>query len=391
MESGDRTPDRDVTGRAALRLNPSAAAERLRRRALELGFDAVGVAPADPPAHAAWYREWLERGWHGAMGYLAREDAVRRRVSLQEALPGCRSVIVVALSYAPPEGGSLPEGGRLAETTNPLAPVVARYARGRDYHGVFEEKLAALAGEVEAIDLAARALPYVDYGPVIERDHAQRAGLGWIGKNTVLIDPELGSWLLLGELLTTLELEPDDPFTADRCGSCNRCIEACPTGAIRGERQLDARLCISYLTIELRGAIPEELRPAIGNRVFGCDICQDVCPWNRDVPAGSLPGQPAGGAPATEGTPRPGRPVPFGSMIEWAEELLALDEEGFRDRYRHTALYRARRGGLLRNLCVGLGNSGRREAVPVLGRCLAEGPAMVAEHAAWALKRLGEG
>jgi epoxyqueuosine reductase len=360
------------------------AARRLRRRALDLGFDAVGIAPADPPAHAAWYREWLERGWHGAMGYLAREDAVRRRVSLQAALPGCRSVIVVALSYAAP-----PPFGPPPEASDPLAPVIARYARGPDYHGVFEERLAALAEEVEAIDPAARALPYVDYGPVLERDHAQRAGLGWIGKNTLLIDPALGSWLLLGELLTTLELEPDEPFTADRCGTCARCIEACPTDAIRGPRRLDARRCISYLTIELRGPIPEELRPAIGNRVFGCDICQEVCPWNRDAPAGSFPEEPAGGPRTGTDTPAPGRPVPLDSMIDWAEELLQLDEEGFRRRYRGTALYRARREGLLRNLCVGLGNSRRPEAAPVLERCRSEGTEMVAEHAAWALQRLG--
>ncbi len=404
----------------------SEAAGRLKRRALDLGFDAVGIAPAEPPAHAAWYREWLERGWHGAMGYLAREDAVRRRVSLEEALPGCRSVIVVALSYAAGEEGRVPDStpetagsdgpagpapttvsappsfGPPPEASDPLAPVIARYARGPDYHGVFEAKLAALAGEIEAIEPAARALPYVDYGPVLERDHAQRAGLGWIGKNTLLIDPELGSWLLLGELLTTLELEPDEPFAADRCGTCARCIEACPTGAIRGARRLDARRCISYLTIELRGPIPEDLRPAIGNRVFGCDICQEVCPWNREIPEGSFPardgvvgGSPDDAAPASDRPPasgprraRPGRPVPFDSMIAWAEELLELDEGGFRRRYRRTALYRARLEGLLRNLCVGLGNSGRREAVPVLERCLSEGPELAAEHAAWALERL---
>jgi len=403
---------------------PADAAGRLKARARGLGFDAVGIAPADPPAHAAWYREWLERGWHGEMAWMAREDAVRRRVSLEEALPGCHSVVVVALSYAegiapggagPGESGARgagtsgespaapPDAAAPPEAIDPLAPVIARYARGPDYHGVFEERLAELAAEVEAIDPDARALPYVDYGPVLERDHAQRAGLGWIGKNTVLIDPELGSWLLLGELLTTLELEPDEPFTADRCGTCARCIEACPTDAIRGPRELDARRCISYLTIELRGSIPEELRPLIGNRVFGCDICQEVCPWNREVPGGSFPGEGGGGPSAADGgtgpgagadpdawaAPTPGRPVPFASMVAWAEELLELDEAGFRERYRDTALFRARREGLLRNLCVGLGNSGRREAVPVLERCREEGGELVAEHAAWSLERLG--
>ncbi len=350
------------------------AKERLVERARGLGFDRVGVAPAETPDHADWFRKWLERGWNGEMGWMAREDTVRRRLSLEDALPGCRSLVVVAMNYAG-EAPTAPGGGG---ADDPLAPVVARYARGRDYHSTFEEKLGALAEEVRAIDPDAGVRPYVDYGPVLERGHAQRAGLGWIGKNTVLIDPELGSWLLLGELLTTLELPPDEPFTADRCGSCTRCIEACPTDAIRGARKLDARRCISYLTIELEGPIPEALRPKVGNRVFGCDICQEVCPWNRDAPAGDEPDL------------QPGRPVAFDSMVDWAEELLALDGEGFEDRYGDTALERPGREAMLRNLCVGMGNSGRpEEAAPVLRRCAREGSELVAEHARWALRELG--
>ncbi len=363
---------------------------RLKERARTLGFDQVGVAPAATPDHTGWFREWLERGWHGEMAWMAREDTVRRRLSLQDALPGCRSVVVVTLNYAGSEGASAlrPDGGPpdapagddtlpRATAGHPLAPIVARYARGRDYHSVFEEKLEALGEAVRELEPDADVKPYVDYGPVMEREHAQRAGLGWIGKNTCLIDPELGSWLLIGSLLTTLELEPDQPFVADRCGSCTRCIEACPTDAIRGPRQLDARRCISYLTIELEGSIPEELRPKIGNRVFGCDICQEVCPWNRD-------------APAHEHTElEPGRPVAFGSMVEWAEELLALDDEGFETRYGDTALERPGREAMLRNLCVGLGNSARPDAaVPVLERCAADGSELVREHAEWALERL---
>ena len=411
-------------------------AARLRARARELGFDQVGIAPAEAPPHGDWLRAWVDRGWHGAMSWMAREDTVRRRLSPEEALSGCRSVVMVSMSYAggeddpaargggdpawwlrDAEGYGAPEGAPTApgpgagdgpgrgnaagdrdrgdrrgpseeavpgpgapRPPDPLAPVVARYARGRDYHGVFEERLEALSEAIRELDPDAEVLPYVDYGPVMERDHAQRAGLGWVGKNTCLIDPELGSWLLLGAVLTTLELPPDEPFTADRCGSCTRCIEACPTDAIRGPRELDARRCISYLTIELQGAIPEELRPKIGNRVFGCDICQEVCPWNRDAPARDHPDF------------RPGKPVEHGTMIEWARELLALDEEGFEARYGDTALERPGREALLRNLCVGLGNSGRREAAPVLERCAEEGSALVREHAEWALRQLrGEG
>ena len=349
------------------------ARERILERARELGFDRVGIAPAGTPDHEDWFREWLERGWHGEMGWMAREDTVRRRLSLEDALTGCRSLIVVALNYADDAPAGPPPGA-----DDPLAPVVARYARGRDYHATFEDKLEALAETVREIDPDAGVKPYVDYGPVLEREHARRAGIGWLGKNTVLIDPELGSWLLLGELLTTLELPADEPFTADRCGSCTRCLEACPTDAIRGPRKLDARRCISYLTIELEGPIPEELRPMVGNRVFGCDICQEVCPWNRDAPAGDEPDL------------EPGRPVAFDSMVDWAEELLALDEEGFRANYGDTALERPGREAMLRNLCVGLGNSGRpEEAAPVLERCRAEESELVAEHARWALRELG--
>ncbi len=348
--------------------------DALRATGRELGFAQVGFAPAERPAHADHYLRWLERGWHGEMGYLAREDAVRRRLAPAEALPGCRTILVVTRRYADEEGAGPPAGA-----DDPLRPVVARYARGRDYHEEFEERLARLEEAIRALAPGERVLPYVDYGPVLERDHAQRAGLGWIGKNTVLIHPRLGSYLLLGELLTTLAVPPDEPFTADRCGSCTRCIAACPTDAIREARGLDARRCISYLTIELRGPIPRELRPLIGNRVFGCDICQEVCPWNSGR---------SRSAHAQGDGPEPGRPVPPASMIDWAEELLALDDAGFHERYRASALYRARRAGLLRNLCVGLGNAARPEAVPVLRRALADAAPLVRGHAAWALGQI---
>ena len=344
--------------------------ERLRRAGLDLGFTQVGFAPAEPPAHADAYRRWLADGHHADMAWMARPDAVRRRLDPREALPGCRTIIVTTLSYAP--SGARDDAARVDADE----PIVARYAQGRDYHDWFEERLDALAEEVRTIDANAGVKRYVDYGPVLERDHAQRAGLGWVGKNTMLIHPRLGSWLLLGELLTTLEVEPDDPFVADRCGTCRRCIDACPTDAILEHRAIDSRLCISYLTIELRGSIPVELRAAIGTRVFGCDICQEVCPWNRD---------PAPGDPAQLTA---GRPAGFPALREWALRLLAMDAEAYREAYRGTPLSRPGRDAMLRNLCVGLGNSGEPEAASVLRRCLVDESELVREHAAWALGRL---
>jgi len=365
--------------------DPVAVREALREEALRLGFASCGFAPADVPEHADAYLAWLRRGHHGEMAWIAREDAVRRRLDPRETLPGCRTLILVTWSYAPsrPADARDPDP-RSFETRSDAPPatglgdaVVARYALGRDYHDLFEERLGRLAEAVRRHEPDAACKLYVDYGPVLERDHAQRAGLGWIGKNTLLIDPARGSYLLIGEILTDLALEPDPPFEADRCGTCTRCLAACPTGAILGPRELDARLCISYLTIELRGPIPVELRPLVGTRVFGCDICQEVCPWNRDPE----PGDPA----ALE----LGRPVAPQTMRAWAEELLALDDEAFHARYDGTALSRPGRAGLLRNLCVGLGNAGDAEDVPLLRRCLEDPSPLVREHAAWALGRAG--
>ena len=357
--------------------------ESIRSAALDLGFSSVGFAPADPPAHRAAYLEWLRLGRHADMGWMAREDSVRRRLDPTEALPGCRTVVVASLSYAPPsetESRVDPRSFAASPVTDPGRSsgdaVIARYALGRDYHDVFEEKLAVLAERIRTLDPGGGCKLYVDYGPVLEREHAQRAGLGWIGKNTLLIDPDLGSYLLLGEILTTLELVPDAPFLPDHCGTCSRCIEACPTDAIVSPRVLDARRCISWLTIENRGPIPLDLRSAIGNRVFGCDICQEVCPWNRDPVSGN------------SGVLELGRPVAPATLQIWAEELVGMDTEEFRARYRGTALARPGREGLLRNLCVGLGNAGDERAGPILVRCAADESELVREHARWALSRL---
>ena len=345
--------------------------EALRAAGRRLGFTQVGFAPGDPPAHATALLTWLDAGMHGEMEWMARPDSVRRRLDPAEALPGCATVVMVSMSYAPEPVS--PDGRQL----RPGDSVVARYAHGRDYHLVFEERLARLAEALRELIPGAETKAYVDYGPVMERDHAQRAGLGWIGKNTMLIHPELGSWLLLGVLLTTASLPPDDAFTADRCGTCTRCIEACPTNAIT-PRRVDSRLCISYLTIELRGAIPVHLRSAIGNRVFGCDICQEVCPWN-DAP-------PTGDAAAF----RLGAPVAARTMSTWTEELLDMSPPEFRRRYADSPLSRPGRDGLLRNLCVGLGNSGEEIAAQPLMKCLDEESPIVREHAAWGLGRLAE-
>jgi len=350
--------------------------EAFRADALGLGFLQVGFAPATAPPHAEAYLDWLRQGHNGDMGWMAREDSVRRRLDPREALPGCRTLVMVSMGYAAEPGGFAgPPAGQHGDRRWSR---VARYAAGRDYHLEFEERLADLMGLIRDRWPSAGLKPYVDYGPVLERAHAQRAGLGWVGKNTMLIHPELGSWTLLGEVLTTLEIAPDAPFEADRCGTCIRCIEACPTGAIVGPRELDARRCISYLTIELRGSIPESLRPGIGNRVFGCDICQEVCPWNEGAPSGGQSSQPV----------QWGGPIPPDTMASWAEELLDLSDDQFLSRYGETPLARPGREGMLRNLCVGLGNSGDTAAVPVVMRCFDEDSPVVREHAAWALARL---
>lgn len=345
--------------------DPRTASVAIRERALELGFELVGIAPAAPPEHAGYFLTWLERGNAGEMAYLERPDTVKRRLDPREVLPGARAIVCVAMNYNDPDDGP---------TDTPSRPVISRYARGADYHAVFEERLEDLAQTLSGILRGtARALSYVDYGPVLERDHAQRAGLGWIGKNTMLIHPRIGSYLFLGEIITDVDLEPDEAFLPDHCGTCVRCIVACPTGAIRESRELDARLCISYLTIELRGPIPRELRPLIGNRVFGCDICQEVCPWNRDAPAAREP----------RFEPRESTTGP--ALIE----LLSLTEDQFRERFADSPVARPKRRGFLRNVAVALGNWGDPSAVPPLIGALQDEAPLVRGHAAWALGAIG--
>jgi epoxyqueuosine reductase len=352
---------------------PRVLSERIREDARALGFALVGVARPDPSAHLDFYRGWLEAGRHGDMAYLARPDAVRRRADLRATLPSVRSVVVVGLDYRAEE----PEGS----APDPARGVIARYARGRDYHRVLKAKLLRLAGRIEALagfPVAARA--YVDTGPILERDLARRAGLGWFGKSTMLIHPLRGSYFFLGVLLTDLELAADEPFESDHCGSCARCLVACPTGALlgrdeRGAAVIDATRCISYLTIEQRGPIPRDLRPAIGNRIFGCDICQEVCPFNG-AKFVQLTHEP-------DFAPRPQTSDP--TLVE----LIAMDEAAW-DRFsRGSAVRRSGRAGFLRNVAVALGNWGSERAVPALTRALGDTEPLVRGHAAWALGRVG--
>ena len=334
-------------------MTPAELAERVKATGKRLGFDLVAIGPADPPEHAAAFAAWLDAGYAGSMAYLERGR--ERRLDPRRVLPGARSVIAAALNYH--------QG---AEAAGP--PHVARYAWGADYHGVMEPRLRALLDDLVAAAPGTHGRVYVDTGPVLERDLAARAGLGWIGKNTMLLHPALGSYFFIGVVLATAELAPDGGLP-DRCGTCTRCLEACPTQAFVAPYVLDARRCISYLTIEHRGPMPVELRESVGALAFGCDVCQDVCPWNRR-------------APITAETAFAARELP--ALSEW----VTLTDETYHRRLTGSPLRRARRPGLARNAAIALGNSGDAAAVPALRPGLTDPDAGVRDHAAWALERL---
>ena len=336
--------------------------ESLRQRALELGFDDCRITTAAAPESASRFTQWLAERQHGEMAYLER--TAPKRGDPQQVLPGVRSIITLAASYHSSDCQS--------PIFNRASGLIARYARYRDYHDVLGERLKQLAGFVNQLGgEGTRSLWYVDTGPVLERDLAQRAGLGFIGKHTNLISRQLGNWIFLSEIITTLALEPDAP-EKNRCGSCTRCITACPTAAITAPFQLDVRRCISYLTIELKGSIPVELRPAIGNRIFGCDDCLQACPWNRFAREGQM----------MKAQARPDLAQP--DLVE----LLSLDEAGFKRRFAGTPMLRAKRRGLLRNVCVALGNIGDERALPALQKAATDPEPLIAEHAAWAIQQL---
>ncbi len=357
-------------------LRLAALRQAIEAEARRLGFDLFGVTTPDPPPHGPTFEKWLEAGRHGAMDYLASERSRQRRLDPRQIMPECRSIIVLGMRYAAPHPNPSPRmGGGVGGEGHGR---VAAYAWGDDYHAVLPARLAALAAFVEG--QAGRPVlnrGYTDTGPLLERDLAQRAGLGWIGKNTCLITPHGGSYYLLAELLLALDLPLDSPFTADRCGTCTRCIEACPTACILPDRTLDARRCISYLTIELKGPIPPDLRPQVGEWVFGCDVCQQVCPWNQRFSAPYAPLDPAF-------QPRPTVPRPN------LTEDLQLTPETFNRKFKGSPLKRAKRRGYLRNLAVALGNRGDPADVPALTQALYDAEPLVRAHAAWALRRIGD-
>ncbi len=342
--------------------------ETLRRWALEAGFDRAGVAALGAVERGAEFVRWLERGDHAGMRWL--EQRVAERLEPARLLDGAKSALCVALRYHPLDG----DGG---EPAGDLWPRVARYARGRDYHNLMGKRLRKLARRVREAFPGAGTRWSVDTGPVLERELAARAGLGVQGKNTCLLTRG-GSWLLLGELFTTLDLAPDEPL-ADLCGRCRLCLDACPTGALPEPFRLDANRCISYWTIEHRGAVPPERRRGIGDWVFGCDVCQEVCPWNRPKNLASEP--PAGHADL--------RLPEHRARLDLAG-LLALGEEGYRERFAGSAMQRAGHEGLRRNAATAMGNRGEPRYVPELARALAADPSpVVRRHAAWALGEIG--
>lgn len=335
-----------------------------------LGFHRVGIVPIEPPRRYQAYEDWLAADRHGSMAYMAAPEHRRARADLRALLPEAVSVVVVALAYAE-RGGDEPRGD------GPHG-LVARYARGDDYHHVMKQKLYALADRIaEACGRQVAARPCVDSAPVLERELAERAGIGFVAKNTMLIAPGLGSYTLLGELLLDAELAPtsDQPMR-QRCGGCRACLDVCPTGAFSDPFVLDARRCISYLTIEHQGAIPEELRPRIGTMIFGCDLCQEVCPFNAAAPARTTPAPELAARTTDRGVP---------ALLE----LLELGANQRRRWQKHSALRRVSREQLVRNVCVALGNAGDERARPALTRLAESDPSeLVREHAAWALGQL---
>ncbi len=345
----------------------------IKQAARKLGFDLAGIAGIGEFRELEHFPEWIAEGRAGEMHYLEarNESSDLKRAALQNIAPWAKSVIVVALNYNSAEPYS-------TENHDPTRGWISRYAwTRRDYHEVMLPKLRSLEAQIAGFAKETvedfRSWCYVDTGPLVERVYAKYAGVGWIGKNTCILNQELGSWLFLGVILTSLPLQPDLP-APDRCGTCTACLDACPTNAFTGAYEMDPTRCIAYLTIEKKGPIPEDLRPGIGRQVFGCDICQDVCPWNRKAAPGSNP----------EMAPRKELVNP---ALEW---LVSLTPGTFRDTFRKSPIKRTKLNGLRRNVVTAMGNSGRLEFVPRLRELVNDEDPTVAEHARWALRRLEE-
>jgi epoxyqueuosine reductase len=330
---------------------------QIKARARDLGFDDCRVTTASAPQTAQQFQDWLARQSHGEMAWLERNAF--KRIDPSQVLNEAKSIVTLAVSYH-------------SQRFSAAAGGIARYARYRDYHDVLVPPLRDLTDFInDAAGPNTKSLWYVDTGPFLERDLAQRAGIGFVGKHTNLISKKLGNWFFLAEIITTAEIEPDAP-EKNRCGTCDRCITICPTAAITAPFQLDARRCISYLTIELKGSIPIELRPAIGNRIYGCDDCLAACPWNRFATESNLLRE------------------HFRADLDQPDllELLALDDAAFKARFKGTPLIRTKRRGILRNVCVALGNIGDESALPALQTAALDPEPLIAEHARWAIEQI---
>jgi epoxyqueuosine reductase len=338
-------------------------AKSIKEKALEIGFDLVGISPVDSFPENQFYKEWLARGFAGEMRYMEKEP--QKRENIKNIFPEAKSVISCGLNYNTNYLYSIKE-------TDKRRGWISRYAWGDDYHHIMNNRLWLLLAFIKEISpKEIKALIYADTGPVLDRVYGKYSGIGWFGKNTCLINQKIGSWIFIGEIITNLELEYDSPVP-DRCGTCTRCIDACPTGALLEPYVLDSRLCISYLTIELKEKIPVELRNKVTNNLFGCDICQDVCPWNRRAKTTSEPSF----------QPRENLYNPELSS------LSSLSDKEFRGVFKGNPVKRAKRKGFLRNVLIAMGNSGLREFVPDIIESLNDKDPIIRAHAAWALWKL---
>ena len=344
--------------------------QAIKEKARQLGFTLAGVTSSEPPLHYSIFETWLNADMHGTMNYLAEERSRTRRADPKQILPECKSILVLAMPYSPLKN---------AEYRMQNAEFkIAAYALGDDYHDIIPPRLKLLVEFIE--EEFGHPIPnryYTDTGPILERELAQRAGLGWIGKNSMLINPQAGSTFFLSEILLGIELEPDQPLITDHCGTCTRCITACPTQCILPNRTLDARRCISYLTIELKTDIPEELRPLMQDWIFGCDICQQVCPWNRF-------------SSQADSSFEPKIPLPVLTLrhAQDAASDLTLTSVEFNQRFKKSPIKRAKRRGYLRNLAVATGNKGNENDIPILEQAVQDEEPIVREHAQWALQEV---